>query len=204
MNKSLDKISGMDIFAGVNTLFFLYMCYAAYYDRFIHYRGHRYLWEFFVYAAVILVLILLAWKKTRHIRMPSWILVLIQVGIVIHFLGGLAIWHESRLYDKIILGVRYDKYVHLFNAFIGTTILNHLYFKSLGLKNTAKDFHLILVVLGLGAMIEMVEYLVTLTAITNGVGGYDNNMMDMISNLTGSILAVLTTRIISARTRRNL
>jgi hypothetical protein len=44
----------------------------------------------------------------------------------------------------------------------------------------------LLVVLGLGAVIEIVEYVVVLTVPRNGVGGYDNNMQDLIANLCGA------------------
>lgn len=44
-------------------------------------------------------------------------------------------------------------------------------------------------------MVEIVEYLVTLTVVNNGVGGYDNNTQDMIANLAGSICCVVVLRI---------
>jgi hypothetical protein len=50
-------------------------------------------------------------------------------------------------------------------------------------------------VLGLGTLVEIVEYLVTLTVSVNGVGGYDNNMQDLISNLIGVSLLVVTMKI---------
>ena len=49
----------------------------------------------------------------------------------------------------------------------------------------------LLVVLGLGAVVEIVEYLVMLTVPNAGVGGYDNNMQDLIGNLLGGTLFVV-------------
>ncbi len=185
----------MDLFAVTNILLFLWMCYAAYFDRFIHYRGKEYVWEFFVYGLAILLAILAAWKHFRHFVFPSWLLVFAQLGIMIHFAGGLAVFHESRLYDKIIFGIRYDKYVHVVNAALAGAVVNFLYIEKTLQRDWVKDVKVILVVLGLGTLVEIIEYLVTLTVTTNGVGGYDNNMQDLISNLIGAGLLVLTLKI---------
>ena len=196
MSKLQPKITNVDLFALLNTLFFLWLCYAAYFDRFIHYRGREYIWEFLVYAALVMAVILVSWKVTRLFPTPNWLIFLIQIGIVMHFSGGLAIFHESRLYDKIIFGIRYDKYVHVVNGFMGGLLLHELYYKKLNLRGWIKDLQLITMILGIGTMVEIVEYLVTLTATTNGVGGYDNNMQDLISNFIGTSLSILTIRTI--------
>ena len=197
MSKPQFKITNIDLFTLVNTLFFLWLCYAAYFDRFIHYRGREYLWEFFVYAISILIVMLIAWKTTRLLPTPTWLLILVQTGIVMHFAGGLAIWHESRLYDKIIFGIRYDKYVHLVNGFMGGVLLYKLYFEKLNLKWWIKDLQLMMMMLGIGAVVEIVEYLVTLTVAINGVGDYDNNMQDIISNFIGTAISISGIRIMN-------
>jgi len=49
----------------------------------------------------------------------------------------------------------------------------------------------VLTVLGLGTMVEIVEFIVTLTVKNNGVGAYNNNMLDLVSNFFGSTTAAL-------------
>ena len=44
----------------------------------------------------------------------------------------------------------------------------------------------VLVVLGLGGVIEIVEYIVVLTVPAKGVGGYDKNMQDLMANVLGA------------------
>lgn len=195
MTKPRRRILAIDIFSGINVLLFIWMCKEVYYDRFIHYRGIDHLQEFFVYALIILIAIATAWKMLRHCHIPAWLLVMVQIGIVIHFAGGLAIWHESRLYDKVILHIRYDKYVHFVNSFICGWTLYIFYLKSLSQPRWLLELQLVVGVLGLGAVVEIIEYLVTLTAIHNGVGGYDNNMQDMIANLLGSVFCILAIRL---------
>jgi hypothetical protein len=50
---------------------------------------------------------------------------------------------------------------------------------------------IILIVLGVGAFIEISEYIVMKTVPGNGVGGYDNNMQDLMANLAGSTVYIM-------------
>ena len=199
MSKPQFKITNVDLFTLINTLFFLWLYYPAYFDQFIHYRGREYLWEFFVYAVSILIVILIAWKVTRRIPVPAWLLILVQIGIIMHLAGKLAIWHESHLYDKIIFGVRYDKYVHVVNAFMGVLLLYKLYFEKLNLKWWINDLQLMMMMLGIGTVVEIFEYLVALTVTINGVGDYNNIIQDMISNFTGAAISISVIRIINIK-----
>jgi len=47
-----------------------------------------------------------------------------------------------------------------------------------------------LVVMGLGAFVEIVEFLVVMTIPNNGVGLYVNNLSDMVANFVGALLTV--------------
>ena len=197
MNSKKYKIKNADIFVFINIIFFLWMCYAVYYDRFIHYRGSAYLWEFFVYATLNVIVVIFLWIMFRNFNFPNWLIILVQLSIFMHFAGGLINIADKRLYDCLIFNIRYDKYVHFFNSFIGGVFLYKYYFRELKLNWLIKDFILIFTVLGIGALVEIVEYLVTLTVETNGVGNYDNNLQDLISNFIGITLFVVTTKLTS-------
>lgn len=108
-----------------------------------------------------------------------------------HFAGGFAFWQERRLYDVIIMGIRYDKYVHFFNAAVAG-----LFVRRLSLERALKHEWLcnlvtVLTVLGMGAFVEIVEYMVMLTMTINGVGNYDNNMQDLAADMAGVTSCVL-------------
>jgi len=184
------EVTNLDLFAGFNALLFLLMCVFVYHQRFIAFRGAVNLHEFFLYAASILGAIFLAWICFRTLRMSSTVLMLIQAGILLHFAGGLIEIDGTRLYDHFFLGVRYDKYVHLANSFVGmfatTEVFRKIDISISGLVLLIAVF----VVLGVGAIIEILEYVVSLTVANHGVGNYANNMQDLIANLLGSILAV--------------
>lgn len=177
----------LDAFAAVNVALFSLLGAARYHARFIAYRGSEHIEEFFLYAIVLLVVVLLVWWHFRRYDFGSALLIALQVGILMHFAGAFVQIDGGRLYDAHLLGVRYDKYVHLVNAF-NTTMVAARLFEIKGLQfDTFNRCVLVLGVLGLGGLVELVEYLVLLTVPGAGVGGYDNNMQDLAANLVGAL-----------------
>ena len=190
----------LDAFAAVNAALFLVLCVFRYHARFVQYRGPGHLEEFFVYAAAILGGIAFLWWTFRDHSFDPWLLVLLQAGILMHFSGAFVQTDAGRLYDAHLLGIRYDKYVHFVNAFAAAYLVNRL-FQIQGIPPTfINSLALLLTVLGLGAVVELMEYGVMLTIPANGVGNYDNNMQDLISNLCGS-LTFLMVRVAVGRLR---
>ena len=188
------ELRNVDLFWGFNILLFLWMSYFTYFERFVEYRGAGNLYEFYVYALLIIIGLGAGWWFFRRFSIPSYILFLVQLGILVHFLGGMAILNGERLYDSYILNIRFDKYVHFLNAFIAALITNFFFDKLNFQIPYFRHLILIMFVLGLGAVIEIIEYIVLLTIPGNGVGGYHNNMQDLVSNLMGclSFIALLS------------
>lgn len=182
------RVKNVDIFWGLNLFLFLWMCKLAYVDRFVDYRGEGNIHEFFIYALLIIIALGFGWKYFRQFEVPSYILVFVQIGILIHFSGGLLEVGGQRLYDNTIFGIRFDKYVHLTNAFIAAVIIRYILFLFDVQVPRFKYLFVIFIVLGLGAVIEIIEYLVMLTVPGNGVGDYHNNMQDLLANLVGCSL----------------
>jgi hypothetical protein len=92
-----------------------------------------------------------------------------------------------RLYDHFFFDLRFDKYVHFYNSFTAALVVRHIV-QALDLRlRGAENLAIVLIVLGLGATIEIVEYGVTRSLPLNGVGGYDNNLQDLIANLGGGL-----------------
>lgn len=191
MNTSSAKVKPVDVFTAFNLLLFLMMCFFVYYDRFDRYRGPGNIHEFFLYAFLLTAGIFWGWKYFRHLQFPVHILLLIQAGVLLHFAGGFMPVDDGRLYDTFLFDIRFDKIVHFANALFGTILANHL-FNVIGIQIPRfRGIVLIMLVLGFGAVIEIVEYLVMLTVPNSGVGGYDNNMTDLIANFLGSGCFVL-------------
>jgi hypothetical protein len=178
----------IDGFTAVNVALFLVLLVFRYHKRFVAYRGPGHLEEFFIYASVLLFGILALWWTFREQHFDPRILALLQVGILMHFAGAFVQLNGGRLYDLTVGGIRYDKPVHLVNAFAIAALTDRL-FRILAIpRGPLTRLLLLMTVLGLGATIEMLEYVVVLTVETNGVGDYDNNMQDLIANLCGGAL----------------
>ena len=184
------RLTNVDAFFALNSVLFTLLCIFRYCDRFLHYRGPANIDEFLFYAATILASIGALWLWLRTWDLPAWMLGLLQFGILIHFAGAYVPVAGGRLYDACVLGIRYDKYVHFANAFIIALLVRFLYCTRARLDSLGNLF-IVLIVLGLGAVHEISEYVVEKTVPNNGVGGYDNNMQDLVSNLVGASLCVL-------------
>lgn len=183
------RLNGLDVFFTINSVFFLLMCVFAYYDRWVKFAGRENaaLAEFTLYAVFLMVAIAGLWLWLRNYAFPSSLLLLIELGIIAHFCGGLVHFHGARLYDQHILWLRYDKYVHFTNAFIAA-ITVHEICRIKGQPITGFTRLLIFfTVLGLGAIVEICEFVATLTIPHNGVGGYADTMGDLIANTCGGL-----------------
>lgn len=201
MNTTSANVKPVDVFTAFNLLLFLVMCFVVYYERFTEYRGPGNIHEFFLYAFLLTAGIFWGWRFFRNYSFPVYLLLLIQLGVLLHFAGGFLPINGGRLYDSILFDIRFDKIVHFVNAFIGAVLANHL-LNVVGVRIPRfRGIVLILIVLGFGAIIEIAEYLVMLTIPNSGVGGYDNNMIDLIANFLGCGCFVLVRSIVFAMAR---
>lgn len=188
-----------DVFAGALLALFLVFAALVFYPRFLHYRGLENVDEFFVYATIILAIVCWTWFRFRRHPWRPWMLALITFGILIHFAGGVGLDEGRRVYDLVFFGIRFDKYVHFINAFIAAVTVAEI-FRFEGAKlGRLEDLAIVLIVLGLGAIVEIAEYFALRTVPDAGVGHYDNNMLDLIANLCGSVAARLSLPVIGRR-----
>lgn len=193
------KLTKIDVFAAVNSLLFILMCIFVYYDRFITYRGKANIYEFFFYAAVIFSFILFVWRYFRHAEVSARILALIEFGILIHFAGAFVHYDGARLYDHRFLGLRFDKYVHFINASIASIVVLYVFKRLNHVLNNFMLFVAMLMVMGLGAFTEIIEFTAVYTIKNTGVGLYFNNMSDLAANFVGSLLTVVMVRVYQIR-----
>lgn len=155
-------------------------------------------WEYYIYLAVFFVVGGLVWRWIRRFdSVPIWLMIMVQIGILAHFAGGLIhLGPENvRLYGHYFFGVRFDKYVHVYNAFTGALLLRWL-FGVAGMKLGAAEAWVVIgCALGAGAVVEIVEFIAVVTVPETGVGDYMNNMLDLVANLIGASTAAVLPRI---------
>lgn len=184
------RIRNTDIFTAGNLLLFVGYCLLALLGG-----GGAVgsLAEFGIYATSIFAVIALSWYFLQDRPCPTSLLLVVELGLLAHFAGAFVPIDGGRLYEAEVLGLRFDKYVHLINAFAGGALINQ--FLQPGLK--ARPLIVAGLLLGAGAVVEIVEFLAFLTVPDAGVGGYENNMQDLAMNLVGVslFLAFRTLRI---------
>lgn len=159
--------------------------------------------EFYVYVLLVLLQaagMLGVWALLRRVSLPAWLLVLLEVAILMHLAGGTLFVNGVRLYDcylTVALPIppwfsqmlRYDKLLHGYFAAIGLTGLRWLW-PRLELGRASAPFSLflmLLIVMGVCSLVEVAEYIGTKVVSLPEVGGYDNNLQDLLANLVGAV-----------------
>lgn len=186
------RLTAFDRFLLVNVAMFVAMCGAAYWERWNRYMGPGRMPEFLLCAAAIVVALVLGRRLLPREPFPPRLLLVAQAGITAHFAGGFVRFGESRLYDVVLVGVRYDKFVHAGNSWIaGAAIVAACAAARIPRTPIVRALS-VFAVLGLGAVVEIAEFIVTRTVERHGIGGYDDTMGDLIANVAGALLLLAT------------
>lgn len=168
--------------------------------------GAYYVWigqgEFLWYVAVLAFFFGLILVTINRSHFPDSILWGLSLWGLGHMAGGGLRVGEGVLYALPIVRIaevgdtfilKYDQVIHAFGFCIATLVVWHLLKPYL---NERTRFSVVLPIvwvagMGLGALNEVVEFLVVLTVPDNGVGGYFNTALDLVFNMVGALLAVV-------------
>ncbi|MDX9893484.1 MAG: hypothetical protein RB292_03655 [Patescibacteria group bacterium] len=154
--------------------------------------------EFLYYTILMIALIYFVLILNKSIHLGFFITFSLSVLGFLHLLGGNLYFGTIRLYDwYIIPGIfRYDNFIHSLGTFITTIALYSLVsgYVHLRLRRRYAAFAIMLVLMaiGLGSIVELVESVaVVVFGAAERVGGYFNNALDLWFNTIGSILATI-------------
>lgn len=153
-------------------------------------------YEFLLYAAVVLVVLVWIIRKQPTVKFEPAVLIGLSVWGLLHMAGGNIRVGEGVLYSVQLVPVvlRYDQLVHAFGFGVATLVCHHVLRRFLRTDIDRPSTVAILVVMmgsGVGAINEIVEYVAVLIMPETNVGGYDNAMMDLVFNLFGGVGAVV-------------
>lgn len=192
LNRS-PRLRFIDVLVLTNLAVFSVLCVARYLPRFIAYRGAGNLHEFFLYAAALLAASVFGWLALRgRADLDGRLLGLIQLGLLLHWLGAFVAVGDGRLYDvRLVGGIRYDKLVHLANGGVAlTVVLKATPLARSRLASPLLELVGVLSVLGLATLVELIEYAVMSTIPNPGPGGPADSMPDLLAALLGCLAAV--------------
>ncbi len=141
---------------------------------------------YYVPVTILLVVLMSALHLSARFSVAlMWGLAAVAIG---NMAGGVILVDGSPLYELAVVGpVQYDKLFHAFATGVGAwAALEAL--RHWGIpRRPALVFAAVMVASGGGALVEIVEYFGSLLIENDSVGGYTNNMQDLIANTLGAV-----------------
>lgn len=169
--------------------------------------------EFVIYVLVIVVLLAGVLRAQRAVRWPLWMLWGFSAWGLMHVLGGAVevgdhVLFAQRLVPLVDRGgdfyvLKYDQVVHGYLYGLVAVMTHHVLrhvFRVRG-HDLVVAVSAVLIALGISSLNELMEFAISLT-MENGVGGYDNTMLDFVFNLSGAVLAITAYALATRRRER--
>jgi hypothetical protein len=162
--------------------------------------------EFVIYVAVIVAIFAGVFATLRTTQFPIWMLWLLSVWGLMHVAGGAVptpdgVLFAYKIYPFIDYGgdfyiLKYDQVVHGYLYGLVAMMSYHVLRVPLAIRGNGLLVVLaaVLISVGVSALNEIMEFLIAITLERNGVGGYENAMLDFIFNLSGAVIGVLICR----------
>lgn len=161
--------------------------------------------EFIAYSGAMVVFIALVLALNAQARLAHTTLWLLSIWGMLHMLGGTVpipvAYADTESADPVLYALRlhsalprYDQIVHFFGFFSATLTAWEALRNALGTRpGLGLSIAAALIGMGLGAVNEVLEFIITLVIPENGVGGYVNTGWDLVSNALGAITAGVLT-----------
>ena len=152
--------------------------------------------EFFYYSILMLfaltAIYLLQRKFATVYQLPLVILAGFVIAGFMHMAGGLFYIYGTRLYEVQIWLLGYDNLVHAFSSFVLAFAAYNLLKPYLDTKLIENKVYLtlllMLIAMGMGTIVEMLELSGVIIFNATGVGDYFNNAMDLVFNTIGAFI----------------
>ncbi|MES2966604.1 MAG: DUF2238 domain-containing protein [Patescibacteria group bacterium] len=158
--------------------------------------------EFVIYVAVIVAIFIGVFTTLRKTLFPIWMLWLLSIWGLMHVAGGAVqigdhVLFAHRIYPFLDYGgdfyiLKYDQVVHAYLYGLVALMAHHTL--RVPLQVTGHMFLVglaaAMISLGISGLNEIMEFLIAVTLEENGVGGYENAMLDLIFNFSGAVLAL--------------
>lgn len=158
--------------------------------------------EFVIYVAVIVAIFVGVFSTLKATKFPLWMLWLLSIWGLMHVAGGVVqigdhVLFAHKIYPLLDLGgdfyiLKYDQVVHAY--LYGLVALMAYHTLRVPLRVTGHTFLVTLaaamISLGISGLNEIMEFLIAVTLEENGVGGYENAMLDLIFNFSGAVVAL--------------
>lgn len=181
----------MDYKCKLNMLFYFTMAFLLVFSILAIFNSN---YEFLYYGLVLSVLLIGIISYSKIVYFPLEIIIGLVIFTFLHVLGGNIFISNIRLYDYWVVDglVKYDNIMHFLGSFL-VGISAYSLVKPYAKQKVPKYIvwsTLVLIVMGVGAMNEVLEFsAVMFLGVAERVGDYYNNATDLVFNLFGGIFS---------------
>ena len=156
--------------------------------------------EFIIYVGVLILILGGVFLTAPRSKFPTWMLWGLSIWGLMHVLGGAVhigdhVLFAQRIFPLIDRGgefyvLKYDQVVHGYLYGLVAIMSYHVIRAVAGVKRHDLLVFLmaVLISVGISGLNEIMEFLISLN-MQNGVGGYDNTMLDLCFNFGGALIA---------------
>jgi hypothetical protein len=159
--------------------------------------------EFLLYVGVVLAAIIIIGLSLNKVAYTTDCLIAITIWAALHLAGGgIYLANGLRLYDWVMIPIidhggewqilKYDQFAHIW-GFASAVLLMRCLLENHLKKPIVGKASLIIVLMtasmGLGALNEIIEFIAATALDKDGVGGYVNTSLDLVSNMIGAAIA---------------
>ena len=166
-------------------------------------------YECFAYAGSIVAVIAILYGTLHITRFPTYLLAGVTIWGILHMMGGSVQTVDGVLYAYKIYPffdgggdfyvLKMDQVIHAYLYGVVGLMFLHLLSNVVGIK-THRLFIAIVAIFaaaGFSILNEIIEFWAAMNIPGNGVGGYENTVLDLIFNLSGAAAAVIIYLIIT-------
>jgi uncharacterized membrane protein YjdF len=156
--------------------------------------------EFIGYVVVVLAIFSLLLYSNRYVNYPTYVMWGLFSWGVLHMLGGVEFEPGRVIYTFVLFPIisepynilKYDQVIHALGFFIATLVMYYVIKRYLSVPFGWKAVGIVVAMagLGLGALNEIVEFIMVVTLPNTNVGGYENTALDLVFNFLGALAAV--------------
>ena len=176
----------------LHTLFYFTLAYLFLFSLYAVFNNN---YEFLYYSIVMSVLLFGIVSYSKKVYYPLEIVLGLVVFGFLHIIGGNFHIYGVRIYDYwLVEGLfKFDNLMHMLGSFlVGIAAYSLIKPHIKEVPRRLAWTMLILIVMGVGAMNEVLEFIaVVFLGAADEVGGYFNNAVDLVFNFIGGVLACI-------------
>ncbi len=159
--------------------------------------------EFVIYVAVIVAIFTAVFAALKYTEFPVWMLWMLSIWGLMHVAGGAVptpdgVLFAYKIYPFLDYGgdfyiLKYDQVVHAYLYCLVAMMAYHTLRVPLAVKGHSFLVGLAaaMISLGISGLNEIMEFLIAITLERNGVGGYENAMLDLMFNFAGAVVGAV-------------